>query len=290
MNITRSDEWIELDQDSTRKKTAAVTWGLSITTYTTLVPYIQWTFKRYETVDHIWACIFLGILACSIFVASFFYLRIYLFAKKSAQPNSKSEETFTVANDPPSNTKGPRMPQIPQINFINNFGEDSEDEEDLIEPSETPSAKQTAAVSMAIRTMILVAILSLICILILNFYCDSLWAYAFVACLLALLRCPGIICICALNFGPIRNQVEMYIEDLPEHLKDSVVAIEDYFLGLFCRGSDSDETNIVENAEDLERAAKSPRIRKTRLNIVGKRESAVSPTNSMNENLPQVQC
>ena len=288
VNITRSDEWLELDQENTRKKTAAVTWALSLTTYITLIPYIQLTFKRYDTVNPTWAYLFLSGLAGSIFIASVFYAKIYIFAKKSAQPNLKSsEETFAVTNDPPSNTKGPKG--IPQINYINNFGEDSDDE-DLIDTPESPSVKQTAAVSMALRTMILVSILPIICIVILYFYCDSLWAYAFVACLLAFLRCPGIICICTFNFGPIRNQVEMYIEDLPEHIKDSFVALEDYFIGLFSSDSDSDETNIVEATDDMERATHSPPIRKQRLNIVGKRESAVSPTNSIVEKLPQVQC
>ena len=178
----------------------------------------------------------------------------------------------------------------PQINFNSNvFGDDSEDD-DLLDPIESPSVKQAAAVFMAIRTMVLVVLLPIVCLFILIFHGDTLWAYALVACLLTLIRCPGILCICIFNFGPIRNQVGMYIEDLPEHIKDALVPIWEYLIGLFERSNESDERNIVEVGDDLERANTSPNISKTRLNIVGKRESAVSPTNSIVEKLPQVQC
>ena len=117
----------------------------------------------------------------------------------------------------------------------------------------------------------------------------SLWAYALVACLLALFRCPGILLICVFNFGPIRNQVGMYIEDLPEHLKDSLVPYLEYFSDFCNRNRSNDERNIVEEGD--ERIANSPTNEgQTRLNVVGERESAVSPTPSMVEKLPEVHC
>ena len=83
------------------------------------------------------------------------------------------------------------------------------------------------------------------------------------------------------------------MEDFPDHFRDTVQPIIDW-INNFCAclrtsSNESDERNIVEAGDDLEQNAISPPIKsKSRLNIVGKRDSAVSPTNS--EMLPEVQC
>ena len=202
-----------------------------------------------------------------------------MFIKKSTQPNTTSEP------------QDPNEAKNDQNNQTNQFGDDSEDD-DLLDPTESPAVKQSAAVFMAIRTMVSVVILPIICIVILICYGHTLWAYALVAFLLALIRCPGILFICIFNFGPIRNQVGLYIEDLPDHLKDSVLPFIEHVLGFFARNNlSNDERNIVEVGD--ERGTNSPtNDGQTRLNVVGERESAVSPspTPSMIEKLPEVNC
>ena len=121
------------------------------------------------------------------------------------------------------------------------------------------------------------------------------WKYALIATLLSMIRNSGILAVCIFNFGPIRNTVGIYGGNLPDHMKELCgKPIFDYFSGIIHRSRD-DQRNIVEAAhEDLERAS-SPTIitKNSKLNIIGKRDSAMSPSNSNNsslDELPKVQC
>ena len=110
--------------------------------------------------------------------------------------------------------------------------------------------------------------------------------------LLSMIRNPGIILVCIFNFGPIRNTISLYLENIPEHTSSALCPFVERFFPV--GKSKDDQRNIVEaDREDLERAI-SPAISKdSKPNILGKRDSAVSPSESNNSSfndLPAVQC
>ena len=123
-------------------------------------------------------------------------------------------------------------------------------------------------------------------------YDEQTWKYAILSTMLCLIRNPGIIMVCIFNFGPIRNTVTLYLENIPEHISCSMCPFLERFFPM-CKSKD-DQRNIVEAArEDLERAISPENSKDSKPNIVGKRDSAVSPSDSSNssfDELPVVQC
>ena len=296
VNITQSDDWFELDQDVTRRYSLCSTWAIALINYLPLVPYILVTLDPYRNskIEVLWAVLFYSGLVISFVLAAYHYVRIYLFARGSTE-QSQSEPPFGAnASSRSANIQSPSpLPNLTVTQSGNQstvFPDFSEDE-DLLDTPESPSIKQAAAVFSALRTMILVTLIPVGILVIQMYYLDSLWANALVAFLLAFFKSPGILCISIFNFGPIRNQVGVYMEDFPDHFRDTVQPLFDW-VDNFCAwrtaATESDERNIVEAGDDLERAISPPIRSKSRLNIVGKRDSAVSPTNS--EMLPEVQC
>lgn len=180
---------------------------------------------------------------------------------------------------------------------VDNIFDDSDDD-DLLDPSESPSAKQESAVFMALKTMALLALIQLVCIGIMAVPDENTWKYAFLGTLIAITRQPVILGVCVINFGPIRNTVALYVENLPDHIMSSFDPIVDWWAGCQFGSTDhQDQRSFVEASHDElngERAGHSPIVSRAegRPNIVGKRDSAVSPANSndsLNE-LPAVQC
>lgn len=296
MNITQSDDWFELDQDVTRRYSLYSTWAIALINYLPLVPYILVNLGLYRnSIESFWAVLFYSGLVISFVLATYHYVRIYLFARSTEQSQSLPTQPQFGANAGANFQSPSPLPNLTvsqggtQSNVFPDFSED----EDLLDTPESPSIKQAAAVVSALRTMILVTLIPLGILVIQVYYRDSLWANALMAFLLTFFKSPGILCISIFNFGPIRNQVGVYMEDFPDHFRDTVQPVIDW-INNFCAclrtaSNESDERNIVEAGDDLEQNAISPPIKsKSRLNIVGKRDSAVSPTNS--EMLPEVQC
>ena len=113
--------------------------------------------------------------------------------------------------------------------------------------------------------------------------------------------------VCYLNFGPIRNTVILYIANLPDHMRELSRPLCDYIAHWTLKQADqSDQRQNIVEAENQESSrhevvsvvmqAASPVIicKECKPNIVGKRESAVSPSNSYHGSasvdLPEVQC
>ena len=274
---------------------------MGVANYLPLVPYILVTLDVYDLeIEVVWPILFYSGLLIALGLAAYYYFKIYLFARKSEESSSSDTSAglpthqfganaSALAPSPiPKSQTGTQGQSTVQSAVFPDFSED----EDLLDTPESPSVKQAAAVFMAIRTMILATLVPVVVLIILMYYSDCLWANALMAFILTFFKSPGILCISIFNFGPIRNQVGMYMEDFPDHFRDTFDPFFEWVAN-FCAlrtVADSDERNIVEVGDDLERATNSPPMirTKSRLNIVGKRDSAVSPTNS--EMLPEVQC
>ena len=243
------------------------------------------------------------LLLISFMFATYFYIKIYLFARIQAEENEQlaaqaaavaATNRATVAAHAHQPVAGHSSGQLGGNHHHNNHAtyhnpfDDSSDDDDLIDPSETPSAKQSSAVVQALKTMLILVLIHLICILILSLAeTNNTWKYAVVTTLLSLVRFPGKLIICILNFRPIRNTVTLYLENLPAHFHNLMESVMEYWRFKWRSPIDDQRNVIVSNDE-----RNSPVINEDScLNIVGRRESAVSPANSHDSlQLPVVQC
>ena len=247
-----------------------------------------------------------GLLLISFLFATYFYVKIYLFARIQAEENEQyaAQAAAAAATNRAAVAAHAQQPVVAShssgqhissgnhhhhnnhATYHNPF-DDSSDDDDLIDPSETPSAKQSSAVVQALKTMLMLVLIHLICIGILSLDESNTWKYAVVTTLLSLVRFPGKLIICVLNFRPIRNTVALYLENLPAHFHNLMESVMEYWRFKWRSPIDDQRNVIVSNDE-----RNSPVINEDScLNIVGRRESAVSPANSHDSlQLPVVQC
>ena len=123
------------------------------------------------------------LLLISFMFATYFYIKIYLFARIQAEENEQlaaqaaavaATNRATVAAHAHQPVAGHSSSQLGGNHHHNNHAtyhnpfDDSSDDDDLIDPSETPSAKQSSAVVQALKTMLILVLIHLICILILS--------------------------------------------------------------------------------------------------------------------------
>ena len=263
-----------------------------------MVPFILTdTFEDLTTFDSLFnlgLIITFGLLVGSFLIASIFYAKIYIFARlQAAEAQALSAELAAAQATASAVASAHSQQQNSQASgqHINPF-DDSSDDEDLIDPSETPSAKQSSAVLLALKTMLVLVLIHLTCILVLTLdtkeYPNSL-KYGIIVILLALVRSPGKLIAYILNFRPIRNTVSLYLENLPDHFQNLIENWFDYLSNL--RSSNDDQRSIVIVSND-EHTSPVMMNGDECLNIIGNRESAVSPANSNDSlsQLPAVQC
>jgi len=294
LNITNNDQWLELDQENVRKRTSWMTWvaftGNILASLTPLAFYFQ--FEMPENNYRAVVIFTFSAMSVSFLFAFTYYLRIYIFARREA-----AEFEAALAEAQASVQANSHVPSENGTSFngvaasFNNIFDDSEDD-DLLDVSESPSAKQASAVFNALKTMLFIGGAMIASAVILVSYDEQTWKYAILSTMLCLIRNPGIIMVCIFNFGPIRNTVTLYLENIPEHISCSMCPFLERFFPM-CKSKD-DQRNIVEAArEDLERAISPENSKDSKPNIVGKRDSAVSPSDSSNssfDELPVVQC
>ncbi len=326
LNITDNDQWLELDQESVRRRTTWMTWFAFLGTLLALTPlaFSYLSSVLFVNVYYVVVTFVFTMMAISFILAFNYYVQIYRFARKeaaeleaamsaaaaAAQAASAQSQAATPAPNGKKclfTTKKVKIAvQRPLFRFpgsfngnnvtANNIFDDSEDEV-LLDPSESPIAKQESAVFSAMKTMFVFSLVEVASAVILVSYGETPWKYALLTSLLTITRTPGLITVCIFNFGPIRNTVSIYLENLPGHMSDFFGPVIFFVNKAFSgsnKASDDQRCNIVEAShEDLERAT-SPAITKdSKPNIVGKRDSAVSPSNSNHsslDELPAVQC
>ena len=284
-----------------------MTWCAVVVNSSLMLPFLF--IETWELLPRNLSILSLGLMtaACLLLIsfmfATYFYVKIYLFARIQAEENEQfaAQAAAVAATNRAAVAAHAQQPvashssgQLGSGNHHHNNHatyhnpfDDSSDDDDLLDPSETPSAKQSSAVLQALKTMLILVLIHLICIAILSLDESNTWKYAVVTTLLSLVRFPGKLIICVLNFRPIRNTVTLYLENLPAHFHNLMESVTEYWRFKWRSPIDDQRNVIVSNDE-----RNSPVINEDScLNIVGRRESAVSPANSHDSlQLPVVQC
>lgn len=259
--------------------------------------------------------------AMSYLVALFYYLKILKFARQEAAERKAAIQAAEAAaasaasgaaaaaaengsaQQQAANPVQPVQQQQQHVGAI--FDDSDDDDDDLLDASESPNAKQESAVCLALKTMLAVAVTRFIALtllactdqLLLPGQASAKNKLAAVAAILCLTRHPCILAISVFNFGPIRNTVAIYAENLPDHLAGVLDPAMDWVhASLRLVSSRDDQRSIVEASHDEHNVnynnASPTNPREARPNLVGQRDSAVSPADSndsLNE-LPAVQC
>lgn len=310
INITKNDIWLDLDQESLRYKISWMTWFAMLANIFSLIPFVFFTEEASArfSMFNVGIIMVLMVLSISFAVAFFFYLKILKFARAEAAEFQAAVLAAAAAaannaaiNNQSAGAAGAVLSSNGNGSSSGNNGGnvnnasifDDSDDDDLIDPSESPSAKQESAVFVALKTMSLLVIVQIACALSIALFEEGIWKYAFTTTLLAMIRHPGILAVGVFNFGPIRNTVSIYIDNLPDHLSSVFDPVVDLISGLhFATPATDDQRSFVEASHDDNERASPVVSRDTRPNIVGKRDSAVSPANSNDSlsELPAVQC
>ena len=314
LNITRNESWLDLDQEDLKRSISGWTWGQSLMSLvlTVLATIIGYYYQLNYDMFNLSLIANFSLILLALFRSTHFYFQIFMFARKqnnneqppAVGPNITAElsavQAAAARQAPPSlsiNLSHQNQSQFSgshltgSSSYQNPF-DDTSDDEDLLEPAEAPSAKQASAVFQAGKTMIVLLFVHVSCIILLTLNSlPNVTKYACVATLLCLVRFPGKLVICTLNFRPIRNTVSLYVENLPNHIQDLFENVIDSLSTFRASSPNDDQRSIVVESQE-ERT--SPVMNEgARLNMMGKRESATnSPSNSNDSlgELPAVQC
>ena len=314
LNITRNESWLNLDQEDLKRSISGWTWGQSLMSLvlTILATALGYYYQINYDLFNLSLIANISLILLALLKSTHFYFQIFMFARKqnnneqpaAVGPNITAElsavQAAAARQAPPSlsinlshqntNSHFSGGSHLTGSSSYQNPFDDTSDDEDLLEPAEAPSAKQASAVFQAGKTMIVLMSVHVSCIVLLSLNnLPNVTKYACVATLLCLVRFPGKLVICTLNFRPIRNTVSLYVENLPNHIQDLFENVIESLSSFRASSPNDDQRSIVVESQE-ERT--SPVMNEgARLNK--KRESATnSPSNSNDSlsELPAVQC
>ena len=162
--------------------------------------------------------------------------------------------------------------------------DDNSDDDDLIDPVESPSAKQSGASKLAMYTLLLKLISRIICVSLLSYYPFSGYSLSAIAGVMSMTKFPMALAISVLNFRPLKNKVGEYTENLPDRLEELWEPVAEWFGQ---NSGDEQRRSIVADesdggsSSDEARTDQGARRRNTIVsNLIGTRISAVSPFGS----------
>ena len=174
------------------------------------------------------------------------------------------------------------------------FDDSQFEDDDMIDQSEeSPSTKQESASVLAFKSIIPLLLSRMISVGLFTLLPYSDVTFGAIAVIMLLTRHPAILILSIINFGPLRNTLGIYLENLPDHVSSFV----DYLKDRTCfRGSSVDDQRrsfvseessdtASSSSDEVEKRASGDGLvsrigNKTSPLIVGERMSAMSPSST----------
>lgn len=247
----------------------------------------------FTSVSFLMASAAMAVCMVPYIVACYFYYKILRYARNQVA----IEEAVRKENGPTMPME--RVTQGSVQQDIHGAIFDDSGDDDIIDPSEeSPSSKQESASMLAFKAIIPMWLSRMLCVALFVVLPYSVLTFGTIAAIMLLTRHPFILLISIINFGPLRNTVGVYIDNLPDHIMSFVDIMR---FGSLCSSSSddqrrsivSDESDATSSASDDDKpkttrvgvpsgisAVGSPRSNAVSPIVVGERVSAVSPSSS----------